>query len=759
MNFKKSLPPTLYKQVTDAHPHRFLRPGQPADNKVRITSKWRVVIDESCGPLTGLASKDFVKLMKQTFGQTISHAAKGTGPVLTVAVTDNAPQRSEAYRISVTSGGIVIDAYDDQGAMRAIFHLGRRMLNGRGPFVKLGESERAPYWSLRITSPVLHQMLDQPQDYLDLPDSYLLNMARHGYNATYLYMDWFDFMTPAVAGPLARPGVKQRLAKLKQAAKRLAGFGIRLYFHINTLALPVDHAAFKKSATLRGAQTWEEGLHCLCSSSPKVLSIYQKSAKQLFVDVPQLAGAILITGGECMLHCYTHPSPKSADGTNCPRCAKHRPEDVIAGMVNAFAKGAKSANTDADVLMWPYSAFAWGDLNAQKRLLSQLDSNVGSLVTFEKDEFKTYEGTSSFVFDYTIASIGPSPRYRELQSHARKLGIKTYARTETSQVIEMWNIPRIPVMQRWAQRFEALRAASVNGIHTSWRFYGFCSQRTDEIVDYFTWAGKPNINALLHRIAARDFGPHASEHVVNAWQKFSDTLAIFPFSAGITGFPYWKGPFKIGPAQPMIWDTTIPTGLSDRFTGINPGMAEGLDDKERLEATRQHFYFTDMVWTQPFGAKKLMPRLQRMDGLWQEGLAFLNKPLAQSRGIEKQMLQNEIDVAHIIGCMFRTAKNLLTFQMLRENVISQECHAQQLRRTCEQALTILHDEMDNTNASLKTVLHDSSLGYGSTYGYGFDDEMIREKIKHTQHQIDHVVPEFYNNFAFHIFGRYEPLIP
>lgn len=757
MNFRKSLPPTLYKQVTEAHPHRFLRPGQPGDDEVRITSRWRLAVDRSCGPLTELAARDFIKLMKATFGQSLARGVRGKGPAVTVAISEEAPSRPEGYRISVTSGGIVIDAHDDEGAMRALFHLGRRMLNRRGPFVRVGETQRSPYWALRITSPVLHRMRDEPQDYLDLPDAYLLNMARYGYNATYLYMDWFDYMTPAVAGPLAKPGAKQRLAALKKATERLAGFGIRLYFHINTLAMPVDHTAFKKSPTLRGAQTWENGLHCLCSSSPKVLTIYQKASQQLFKDVPQLAGAVLITGGECLLHCYTRPTPKVGGTTNCERCAKRAPEQVIAGVVNAINKGAKAANPDADVLMWPYSAFSWGDLNAQKRLLDQLDTTVGSLVTFEKDDWKSFEGTSSFIFDYTISSLGPSPRYRELQSHARSRGLKTYARTECSQAIEIWNVPRIPVMHRWAQRYAAMREAPLTGVHTAWRFYGFCAQRTDEIVDYFTWAGRPNIEALLHRMAARDFGPSAADHVTDAWRKFSDTLAIFPFSAGLTGFPYFRGPFKIGTAHPLIWDATVPLDFSDGFTGVNPAMQEGLNDQDRIDATRTHFYFTDMVWTQPFGAQKLMPRLERMDRLWREGMQLLRKPLAKARNVERAMLENEIDIAAVIGCMFRTARNLLAFQMVRESVTTHACHAKQLRRACEQALTILHDELDNAHAALEIVTREPSLGYGATYGYSFDADMIREKIEHTQRQIDRDVPEFYSNYAFHICGLFESL--
>ncbi|MDP7349308.1 MAG: hypothetical protein QF735_13775, partial [Phycisphaeraceae bacterium] len=337
---------------------------------------------------------------------------------------------------------------------------------------------------------------------------------------------------------------------------------------------------------------------------------------------------------------------------------------------------------------------------------------------------------------------GPSPRFRELQAHARRSGRKTYAKTETSQAIEMWNVPRIPVMHRWAQRYTALRDAQLNGVHTAWRFYGFCAQRTDEIVDYFTWAGRPNMDALLGRMAARDFGPDAAPHVVAAWRKFSDVFAVFPYSAGLTGFPYWAGPFKIGPAHPFVWDLTRPHNLSGRFSGVNPGEGEGVYDEDRLDATIELRYFIDMTWTQPFGAQKLMPRLHRMDQLWHDGLDELVKPLKKARGVEKKFLQSEIDVSQIIGCMFRTARHLLAFQMLREYVTTRECHLQQLRRSCREAVRILTEEQVNAKIALAAVRRDPSLGYGATYGYGFDAAMIEEKIAHTQHQIDEAIPGF-----------------
>ena len=99
----------------------------------------------------------------------------------------------------------------------ACFIWGGQMLDQRGPFLEKGHWTRRPRWSLRITCPLVQQSKDEPADHLRLPASYLTNMARYGYNATYLYIDWFDYMSPEVAGPLARPGWEKRFDELRKA--------------------------------------------------------------------------------------------------------------------------------------------------------------------------------------------------------------------------------------------------------------------------------------------------------------------------------------------------------------------------------------------------------------------------------------------------------------------------------------------------------------------------------------------------------------
>lgn len=754
-DFQSRLPERLYAQIAADNTHRFPhRPGSPGlrrakRGEVLIDRRWHIRLGESCGALTKLAADDLQRTLADVFNVRPARATHA----IDVTITPGIAPDDESSEIDVAADAIRIRAAGDEAAMRALFDLRWRMLNRQAPVLPLGTTQLAPAWSMRIMSPVWHRAIDRPEDYVALPEAYLLNAARYGYNATYLFADWLDFMTPASAGTLARPGAAHRLAELRRAVAHLRRFGIRLLMHINTLAMPHDHPFFKADPARRGAQTWRDGMHCLCSSNPKIIELYRRAARQLMADVPGLAGAVLITGGECFLHCYTRPTPQTARGTNCPRCGRHAPEKVIAGIVNAFAAGACDANPNAHVMMWPYSAFAWGDDSAQQRLIQGLDKRVSLLTTFEKDQSWAVDGVKAAVFDYSISRLGPSPLFRKLHRTARQAGLKVYARTESAQCIEMFNVPRIPIMRRWADRFKAIRDIGVDGVHTAWRFYGFCAQRNDELVYAAAWHKNPDFDALLKTMASRDFGPRAAPGAVRAWRHFSEGFARFPFCAGVTGFPYFRGPFYIGPAHPFVFDLTMATDVPDMFWTPSPAAGEASSSKGKQPALPRHpRFFMDMVWTQPYGAERVAAELKAVERSWRKGLVALDGAMKLSAGRQHAALEDERAVATIIHCMLTTACNLITFQMLREQVISHPSTPAVLRRVCRQAMKVVAAEIDNARTALQLVRADPRLGYGATYGYAFTPAMIEAKIAQCQSQLDRAIPNFFYTHGFHCFN-------
>jgi len=751
MNFRQSLPPDLYQQTTATHPYRFTKVAAASAGHIRIDASWSLNVHRSCGPLTAMASKDFVAFMRSTFGVALQRG--DSAKAIRVTIGEFSPIQRESYELLVTKTSVDIIAHDDEGAMRALFHLERDMLLNRSAAIPIGQSSRSPKWKLRVNYPLVHEPIDRPADYLDYPDAYLLNMVRYGYNATYLYLDLFDYVSPKVEPLLGAKDYAKRISDLNRAIERMKSFGLRTLFHMNTLVLPPEHALFKKHPEMRGAQSWSAAsLYCLCSSSKRVLDLYERLTAQLFIDAPDLAGAVVLVGGECFLHCYSRPHPRTNAGTHCPACRKRSPDDVVSDVSNAITRGAISVKPDAEVLIWQYSGFVWGDTATQSRVIEKLDPRAASLETFEKDDWLTIDGTKSYVFDYSISQLGPSPRFKQLAAAAKRKGIKFYARTEASQTIDMFVMPRLPIMHRWAARAKGLRDANVSGVHSSWRFYGFSAQMTDEVLDHYAWAEKPDEGKLLKQIASRDFGIKASATVVRAWKELSDAFSQLPYSGAITGFPYFRGPFFIGPAHPLVFDLSAPLDLPPEFFTADPSLGEGFKDVESVAQRRPNF-FLDLLWTQPFGAKKIRKPLERMEQGWTRGEKLLQNALRTASGDERKRLGFELDLASMIGCCCRTTLNLLTLQELRAKVTEQPCTLRELRSICSAATDVTRAERDNATEALAIAKRNPSFGFGSAYGRAFGAELIQAKIDHCNRQITHGIPYFYDIYAFHIFAE------
>ena len=217
----------------------------------------------------------------------------------------------------------------------------------------------------------------------------------------------------------------------------------------------------------------------------------------------------------------------------------------------------------------------------------------------------------------------------------------------------------------------------------------------------------------------------------------------------ITGFPYFRGPFYLGPAHPLVFDLTVAHRLDDAFFSSDPSM----DEMGTATGSVDPIFFMDLTWTQPFGPRKVRTRLSRMAQQWQLGLNQLGKALRLTRGPYRDRLQFELDLGVIIHCTFCSALNLLDLQMAKNQVTSQPCTPNQLKRTCQSAIAVVVRERENARLALEVSRRNPSFGFGSTYGRGFDADLIQKKIEHCDWQIEHGIPGFRDNYAFHIFAE------
>jgi hypothetical protein len=81
-----------------------------------------------------------------------------------------------------------------------------------------------------------------------------------------------------------------------------------------------DHPVFVNHPGVKGTGVQLNGrtLHFLCSSDERVLAFYQETFGQLFREVPELAGLVLIVAEESFYHCKMW---RLSATEPCPRCA------------------------------------------------------------------------------------------------------------------------------------------------------------------------------------------------------------------------------------------------------------------------------------------------------------------------------------------------------------------------------------------------------------------------------------------------------
>ena len=242
----------------------------------------------------------------------------------------------EAYHLRVTDAACEITASDAEGIRRALIYLQDEMLVRGGPILPLGELSRRAVIEDRITrSPIAPYRwvsgweLEHQRDYY--PDEYLNKLAHCGMNGIWV-AGLLSRMVASKTIPELGPGM-HRLDKLKRLTERAGRYGIRVYlFCIEPRALPPDHPALARHPEIRGAQG-----RCLCVSTPLVQKYIREVMREMFIEVPNLAGVINIFNGERQTTCWS--SEKTVQ--SCPRCRQRSQGEVLADSLNGFMEGIR----------------------------------------------------------------------------------------------------------------------------------------------------------------------------------------------------------------------------------------------------------------------------------------------------------------------------------------------------------------------------------------------------------------------------------
>ena len=626
--------------------------------------------------------------------------------------------RSREYQAEVTRSGISIAAETALGSTRALYRLRSRLCLRRAPFLKAEKIDSKGSMDPALTFPALKDVsvrqLDWPQAY---SEGYLRKIARAGYTGFHINLHFSVFCRSRMLPEFRNPEAEKNLADLNRIIAAAARFGLEVYFSYYLAPLPGNHPVFQRLPEIRGSRmVGAADSYILCSSHPLVRKFYAEQMTDLFSAAPGLGGILAISGCEGWLHCHTACAQTPDGRCDCPRCRKIEPEKSVAEMFNAMAAAVKAAAPEARFIVWNYGIFAWSDIGAEK-FISRLSKDCQVMANFDTGDAFTIEGVRGMAFDYSLRCTGPSQPYLKQRAAAAARQQTFLAKCESGAPLEYCSLNYVPAMTRWMRKFEGIRTTASGALY-NWKFLGYNGGLAQELAGL---SSSGEDASILKRLAAREFGSANVSALMRAWRDFDRAMDHHPFSGPSAG--YFKGPFFIGPAQPL-------------FLRIPEAMPECLwynGNPKRFTA------MVDLTFAEPFGVRAMLATLEKMLKLWKHGISLL-EPLQGGDRYQTDALKSHRTLCRMFLCFLETARNMTEFFAVRDSFHTESYTPETARKKITKLKQIAERELENSLLAMELLRSDRSLGFSAVYPPGITEKMLEFKIAHTRKLLETELP-------------------
>ncbi|MCC6581174.1 MAG: hypothetical protein IT440_12115 [Phycisphaeraceae bacterium] len=500
-----------------------------------------------------------------------------------LAVRLNPSLNERDCRLSLHPGSIVLEGGGVSGVWAAVAWLEWEMRTRRGPIVRESDQTYRAAWPVQISPGPAgghYSVPDFSTEFLD-DDAFRL-YAHYGITSMMIYGELLCYVRSRILPELNHPDYDHHMQMLRDAARRAARYGVRLTYVPVCPKLRPDHAVFRAHPSTRGSGTDRAGkdrtFHFLCSSEPAVLDFYDETFANLFREVPELAGVILITFCESFYHCRVWGGLSEP----CPTCTERPIAQMVGNLIGTVQRAVVRSQPRAFTAMWMYSnAWTHGD---KVEFYRQMPADTAIFYHVDKDTIQQRDGYKKLHWDYSLACTGPNPTMAQLAKEARATGRSLMVKTETATGAEFMPFPYVPAMGQLADKWQVVRSLQPCGVHQSWLFFGMFGSRAEELGLWAAYRPDMPSEAFLQQMACRDFGPSCVEAVTEAWSALSRAVRLLPMLV----FPnYYVGPSFLGPAHPLVphADDTVPDIFFGRLFYLQElaeSFSTGQADRDRI---------------------------------------------------------------------------------------------------------------------------------------------------------------------------------
>jgi hypothetical protein len=574
----------------------------------------------------------------------------------------------------------------------------------------------------------------------------LRDVALLGFNGVLVkpYADLHEISSSSVLPEIAYLQNADSVTRLSELAREARRWGLRPYIHINNRTrFAEDHPLFIAHPGTRGVKVREGDTYILSTNDSTVSAYVEDTIRGLFSRVPELAGVLIIVGGEGFYHCYMHPQGFPKGKTDSHRCGSQGPDETVAHLVNGMTKAARSVNPDARIIAWPYSAHhVWTDDPYQTALIRKIDPEAGVQTEVINGEVVRHsDGIETSYWDYSLGALGPSERARAQIGFGHQTGHRVYVHAEPELSLDFGGVPFVPAATRWLARAEAVARSGADGVMATPYFREFNGSLGAEI-QKFAWFIKPGgSNDIVDEFAKRVASQGAAT-LKKAWDILGEAIALSPQVP-----TYFTGPQFLGPAHPLMLDPA--TVVPEVFSGQLLYLAEISADKA-LQFTRSFVRaMPEVKGVVRLSRTGVLPaympaantidnfavRYRRIEHLLKEAVGYFDQTLEVAPQANRLLLESEASIVRWFWHTARSTANFYESHRLRECAASRTIGRPQALACHTQLIGLIDDERSNATAALMVVQNDPrvDLFYHPFLTLSHTEDMIKEKLRMLEH--------------------------
>jgi hypothetical protein len=659
----------------------------PAAAEVAITDDWCLVLGDGFAPAGEKALFDLQHYLQVSMGVSLRIAAaeQSCRPCLVLRQQAIADAPRGSFRLEVKDSGIILSTADLQGLWSGIVHLEDTMSFREAPFLPAGCELRQPLIRVRRT----HSSCGVD----DFPDWQLCAIAHAGFNTIEVFVKDFDRTT-------------RGYCNINELIDRAEEYGIDtfLYNYLPSYKHPDDPDAEEFFDSVYGE---------LFRRYPKAIGI------KLCGESLEFPSKDPATTGKRWRESVVDGIPDTRPSPGWWPCQDY--PAYLTCIRNAIRKVSPSA----EIVINTYN---WGYAPAEKRrqLLAALPKDMTVQVTFEIFKQHQVDGLSCPIADYSILATEPGEYFTSECAIAHELGLQLCS--TSNSVGATWDFGAasyVPTPYRWITRFKHLNAALENwGVdeHYETHHYAWWPNAVIDLRNANAWSPREeDLEAVLEKVAIRDYGKDAAPQVLSTWRYWSQAMDFY-----IASNEDQYGPWRVGAAYPLIFQPNITRTMGSKE--IQFPTAPQAHFGHRIIKTLYQPYENESQSPGPLRYPKEIRRLEQMLKLWEQGLQTVQSALNLMPERKRPEGQRLVALGQYIFHSIQTTLNVKNWWLLNTK-LQASSDKQEMLAILEQLEELAAKEIQNARELIPAVEFDSRLGWEPSMEYVCDKWHLEWKIR------------------------------